>query len=403
MTGHNDPADLVHGMPDLALLQDTDDLLDRLGRRRPTATDLDDPLFARLAEGALDLDLDAVPVERTHRALAGIGVWPPRQDLGRLVSGRAPDDDLDDLTPPAEAGLRTAVTPAARGPLTELFRVPATEDLPPVTRAQVRALDAGIRSSRAAGRSGLTAGLNLAGAQPRVIGLRLVPATAVAASVVALSMGAAAALSDGEGLTPAMKVVGQVFKIASLEDLGGDADVPPGADGSTLPGSAVPGSDPSVAPPGSIAPSLDGPPPAVVDPAEVPLSPLPANEPGDTLTPGGGQGEANGAPEAAPSAPSQTGGQASATAGASSPSSTWVPNPTPVYPTQAAPAAPTVAPSVTGTTPSSPVVTTTPATAPAPAASAATTTVAAVVTSVTRRGNPSARGQVKKSRRERPE
>jgi hypothetical protein len=65
MTPTDDPFD---ARPTSELLA-TDALLDRLGARAPTPDDLDDPLMAALALMAAEIDLDAVPVERTRAAL----------------------------------------------------------------------------------------------------------------------------------------------------------------------------------------------------------------------------------------------------------------------------------------------------------------------------------------------
>ena len=63
--------------PDVAVLIETDELLDRIGRRAHAASDLGDPVLASLAVLAADVDLDPAPVERTRRAALERALWPP--------------------------------------------------------------------------------------------------------------------------------------------------------------------------------------------------------------------------------------------------------------------------------------------------------------------------------------
>ena len=61
--------------PDVAVLIETDELLDRIGRRAHAASDLGDPVLASLAVLAADVDLDPAPVERTRRAALERALW----------------------------------------------------------------------------------------------------------------------------------------------------------------------------------------------------------------------------------------------------------------------------------------------------------------------------------------
>jgi hypothetical protein len=71
-------------------LQETDALLDRMGARAPFPEDLDDPVVASLALMAAQVDVDAVPIERTRAAVeqAMPEVWA--DDRGPAV----PEADL---------------------------------------------------------------------------------------------------------------------------------------------------------------------------------------------------------------------------------------------------------------------------------------------------------------------
>jgi len=64
------------GPPGVDELRSSDELFDRLGRRAPGPSDLDDPLIATLAVLAGDVDLLPVPVSASRRALTGAGAWP---------------------------------------------------------------------------------------------------------------------------------------------------------------------------------------------------------------------------------------------------------------------------------------------------------------------------------------
>ncbi|MDQ1294111.1 MAG: hypothetical protein QG608_1994 [Actinomycetota bacterium] len=77
----------------------SDELLDRLGRRRPTTGDLDDPVAATLALFAGEVDLEPADPGTLRRTLLDKDLWPPRPapDVnsdspgdGRAVS-RGPD------------------------------------------------------------------------------------------------------------------------------------------------------------------------------------------------------------------------------------------------------------------------------------------------------------------------
>ena len=89
----------------------TDALLDRIGARAPTPDDLDDPLVAALALMAAEIDLEAVPVERTRAAVSDVlpeggdaAVRAPRSDgpAGVVIDLR----DIDPLPPSGHDQLR---------------------------------------------------------------------------------------------------------------------------------------------------------------------------------------------------------------------------------------------------------------------------------------------------------
>jgi len=60
----------------------SDELLDRLGRRRPTTGDLDDPVAASLALFAGEVDLDVAGPGPLRRVLMAEGLWPPVLTVG---------------------------------------------------------------------------------------------------------------------------------------------------------------------------------------------------------------------------------------------------------------------------------------------------------------------------------
>lgn len=247
--------------PEIVLLHDVDAALDRLGGRDPDAADLDDPVVALLAEFAADVDLDAPSVDVTRNALTRAGHWPMRQDGSARTNGA--------------------------GPVTELFRVPASAvaeaDAAAAARAQRREwFERQERQGREEGRARQMSAL--VARPPKVLGLRLLPAVAAATAGVVLSMGAAAALS-GAGLT------GGVFErmkdLTVGQERSGEQAPGPSAPGVTdasdpAPGSASSGRDPAAAsgdptavptPSASLAGALAS--PAPDDSAVVPTTPVP--------------------------------------------------------------------------------------------------------------------------------
>ena len=210
------------GMPSLTVLQDTDDLLDRLGQRGPCPDDLDDPLSAALALLAAEVDVDPVPAGETRRALSSDGCWPLRQDLGGLRLVR----DADDRGAESEQSEVLLEGVDATAP-----SVAAT------SRVEV------LRVEREAGRANTVAAR--VGPPTKVVGIRLVPALVVAAAAIVLSMGAAAALSHGETLNPA-RMLTMVVQEMTEPDPG--VSLPAGASSmAEVPGldTAVTGSQPS--------------------------------------------------------------------------------------------------------------------------------------------------------------
>ncbi len=170
----------------------TDALLDRIGARAPTPDDLDDPLVAALALMAAEVDLEAVPVERTRAALAGVlpeGVEGaadvPRADgpAGVVIDLR----DIDPLPPSGREQLRRprraqrpvepAVAPGAMAPPRSLPRMPAP------------GAPGGPRGSRRPdGR--------------RERRLRPMVAVAVAVTAIVLGSGVSAAVTGGRSVNP---------------------------------------------------------------------------------------------------------------------------------------------------------------------------------------------------------
>jgi hypothetical protein len=163
-------------LPDIVALADTDLLLDRLGERAPFTDDLDDPILAALAVLAADVDLDEVAAQRTRRKLQQHGLWPPPLDATVVSSGRT--IELPDVGP---------------SPFEELIS-PRSGTRAPVSGAQGSASQerrSPIHRSAALTEPGL------------IVGIRLVPALAAAGAAIVLSMGAAAALTNGRSVNPA--------------------------------------------------------------------------------------------------------------------------------------------------------------------------------------------------------
>jgi hypothetical protein len=128
MTGWIDP-ERAAGPADDADLRATDELLDRLGRRAPDTADLDDVLAASLAVLAGDVDLGAVSVAHTQRALIAAGAWPSSGPMGELT-GELPQ------SPDGESTLRGGVAPEpqadpAWGGLQDPFAPPPGPGVPP--------------------------------------------------------------------------------------------------------------------------------------------------------------------------------------------------------------------------------------------------------------------------------
>lgn len=175
--------------PDIAMLQATDALLDRLGRREPTPDDLDDPLIASLALLGAEVDLDVAPVARTRRALQSRGQWPPAVER--------PDDDgvsvVAHRTPPA---FPQPSGPATANPTTDPALFVGGAVAPP--RALPRT-PAPRPEPVAAPRSRPT--------------LQLLPAVASAVAAVVLSMVAAAFVTGGESVNPQRLVTYVVDRI----------------------------------------------------------------------------------------------------------------------------------------------------------------------------------------------
>jgi hypothetical protein len=193
MTPTDDPFD---ARPTSELLA-TDALLDRLGARAPTPDDLDDPLMAALALMAAEIDLDAVPVERTRAALtralpdlapvAPEAEAPPHDEQTGLVL------DLRDGAPRPEPFGRGAGAGDARGSR----RPPRRRDpapAPSTAMAPPRSL-ARVPSSHGPG-----GGRGPQGRRERR--LRPMVAVAVALTAIVAGSGMSAALTGGRTVNP---------------------------------------------------------------------------------------------------------------------------------------------------------------------------------------------------------
>ncbi|MBK7621130.1 MAG: hypothetical protein IPJ14_00330 [Kineosporiaceae bacterium] len=174
------------GAPDVALLIQTDELLDRIGRRMPVARDLDDPVLASLAVLAADVDLAPVSLERTRRAAVQRGLWPP--DVQRFGGGVVHRDAAGDSVP-------------ATQPIT-LPRLCPPDDAPVASPA---ALIAPQRTNPGAG--GTRRAERSLAATRRPVTIRVVPGLVAAGAALVLSMTAAAALTRGESVNPAAALV----------------------------------------------------------------------------------------------------------------------------------------------------------------------------------------------------
>ena len=158
MTGRNDRSHAGERADDVVAC---DALLDRLGRREPGHTDLDDVVAASLALLAGDVDLRPVPVEATLEALAGVGAWPlPDRWTGPVRDGVLP------ASPQPGAGDPTIVAP----------RTPSD--------GTVRSLSNGRRSDCRSGRRSDPTGQ---GAVPRVFRIGSSAGLAAAASLVVIA------------------------------------------------------------------------------------------------------------------------------------------------------------------------------------------------------------------------
>jgi hypothetical protein len=190
-------------------LRCSDELLDRLGRRAPGASDLDDPLVAALAVMAGDIDLNPVPVSASRRALAEAGSWPPHRPPHR------------ELPPPAGSPGWTAsparlTVPKPARPGAPRIVVPARRPVPPAPAPGHPAGLPGVPRDVL----GDGTGARHRGSRPRRVSceridllvprldhprvLRMAPAlgVAVAALLVVLGSGVAVAVS-GVGARPA--------------------------------------------------------------------------------------------------------------------------------------------------------------------------------------------------------
>ncbi|MBK6871919.1 MAG: hypothetical protein IPK24_10520 [Kineosporiaceae bacterium] len=245
------------GAPDVALLIQTDELLDRIGRRMPVARDLDDPVLASLAVLAADVDLAPVSLERTRRAAVQRGLWPP--DVQRFGGGVVHRDAAGDSVP-------------ATQPIT-LPRLCPPDDAPVASPA---ALIAPQRTNPGAG--GTRRAERSLAATRRPVTIRVVPGLVAAGAALVLSMTAAAALTRGESVNPAAALVHVVREMSD--------DAPPPAPGSSS-GSAgeagrVSGSNGS----GSVSPSSSSVPSGSTSPGFAglgPIGPLPVS-PGQSTT-----------------------------------------------------------------------------------------------------------------------
>jgi len=217
MTPSDDPFDT---RPPAELLA-TDALLDRIGARAPTPDDLDDPLIAALALMAAEIDLDAVPLEKTQAGLARAvpEVAPPAGTPAR-ANGESTGQVID---------LRDSA--ARRGPQRDEVRRPqrAPRDPerqperagPPVAMAPPRSLPrmpppahgpAGSRAPR--------------GRRERT--MRPMVAVAVAVAAIVLGSGASAALTGGRSVNPLdgiQQVVAQLTHGRTQDQLAAYEDV----------------------------------------------------------------------------------------------------------------------------------------------------------------------------------
>ncbi len=196
MTPTDDPFDTRPTADQLA----TDALLDRLGARAPTPDDLDDPLVAALALMAAEIDLDAVPADRTRTALAR--ALPDAAPIAPRAPDVPPHDeqtglvlDLRDGAPRPRPGLRSVGGRAGearsrRRPTRgrEPARAPSAAMAPPRSLARVP-------SSHGPGGS--------RGPQDRRE-RRLRPMVAVAVALVAIVAGSgmSAAVTGGRSVNP---------------------------------------------------------------------------------------------------------------------------------------------------------------------------------------------------------
>ncbi len=301
-------------------------VFDRLAARRPSLDDVDDPVLADLAVLAADVDLDPVDPTVTRRTLQELGIWPTVQG----VPGPRPR--------PARAPRREP----ARTP--DPFPVPTGElrPVPPLSGPSLSSLP-----SAAAG-LGSTLGPALGPALGPVLGLgrRALPALAVAGAAVVLSMGAAAAVTNGESVNPGRALMSVVQRMT--------ADHPPTVDGRSTPPSSLPGPTGGArgASSGSgVAPSVRGagtPSPAAPGAAVGEPSAAASPSPGETTQPTEGHVDAP-APGDPTTAPVDPAPMEPPTAPPTDEPTTAPPAPAPTTtaPTTAAPT--TAAPTTTGT------------------------------------------------------
>lgn len=222
-------------VPDVALLVETDELLDRLAARAPRGVDLDDPVLASLAVLAGDVDLDPAPFEPTRRVARGYGLRvEDHPGLTRLgpVALEPPTQPLSILAQEVEARPASGV-PATLGPRRAARAREQAHDgrrtagFPPVRVPE--------QPSRAAGRVWQSAETGPAGSRRRAwrhprTTIRTVPALAAAGAALVLSMSAAAALTSGESVNPATALAQVVRQIS-----GGTAEYsPPESVGSSV-------------------------------------------------------------------------------------------------------------------------------------------------------------------------
>ncbi|MFN8079553.1 MAG: hypothetical protein U0Q19_08300 [Kineosporiaceae bacterium] len=257
--------------PDVALLIQTDELLDRIGRRQPTAGDLDDPVLASLAVLAADVDLNPAPVERTRRAALHHGLWPP--DVRRPTAEVAHRD----LPDPAVPATRPITLPRLR-----------PEDDVPVASPSVL-----IAAQRTGPGVGTRRAERSQGSARRPASMRLVPGLVAAGAALVLSMTAAAALTRGESVNPAAALVHVVRGLAAeAHTTTPSAPSAPASEGARTPSLGGGPSSPSpgafLRPSGQVSPSpglgLIVPPATSADPA-----PTHSSHPGATA-PGGDTG-----------------------------------------------------------------------------------------------------------------